>query len=376
MDDRIREGVKALLEQMLEEEMSEHLGAGHRERTSQRRGERNGHYPRDLVTPVGKIEQLRVPRDREGEFLTDVFQRYQRMTGSVEEAVLEMYLQGVSTRKVAAVTEALSRVRVGKDTVSRIAERLKDELAAWRSRRLSQAYPYLYLDGIYLKVNWGGYVGEVALLAAIGVNDDGYREVLAIESAGGERTEAYRNLLKGLLERGLHGVQLVISDDHDSIKAAVAAELTGVAWQRCVVHFMRNILAHVPSRDMAEAASDLKAIFVIHRAESARQLADQWLDRYGQRFPKAADVLRRGLDDALTYLRFPSSHHRLIRSTNGLERVFEEVRRRTRVIGIFPNETSAANLVTAVVLRTTEAWATRKYLDMAPLHALKLNPQN
>src|SRR5918912_1861259 len=203
-------------------------------------------------------------RDRDGEFGTEVFERYQRMTGSVEEAVLEMYLQGVSTRKVAAVTEALSDVSVGKDTVSRIAERLNDELASWRTRRLAKAYPYLYLDAVYLKVNWGGYVGELALLAAIGVNEEGYREVLAIESAGGERLEAYRNLLKGLIERGLHGVELVISDDHDSIKGAVGAELPRAAWQRCTVHFMRNILAHVPQADKPEAAADLKAIFTAH----------------------------------------------------------------------------------------------------------------
>jgi transposase-like protein len=324
---------------------------------------------------LGKIEQLHVPRDREGEFLTEVFERYQRMTGSVEEAVLEMYLQGVSTRKVGEVTQALSSVRIGKDTVSRIAERLETELAAWRSHRLDKAYPYVYLDAVYLKVNWGGYVGELALLAAIGVDEDGYRDVLAIEGAGGEKLEAYRNLLKGLIERGLHGVQLVISDDHESIKGAVGAELPRAAWQRCTVHFMPNILAHVPHADKAEAAADLKAIFVAHREATARRLAQDWLDRYAKRFPKAADILRRGLDEALTFLRFPSSHHRLIRSTNGLERLFEEVRRRTRVIRIFPNETSAVNLVSAVVLRVTEDWSARKYMDMAPLHALRANPQ-
>lgn len=375
LDDRIREGVKALLEQILEEEMTAHLQAEYRERSPLRRGERNGHYQRDLITPVGKIEQLQVPRDREGQFLTEVFERYQRMTGNVEEAVLEMYLQGVSTRKVAAITEGLSHVSIGKDTVSRIAQRLEQELAAWRTRKLDLAYPYLYLDAVYLKVNWGGYVGELALLVALGVNDKGYREVLAVEGAGGERTEGYRNLLKGLLERGLHGVELVISDDHDSIKAAVGAELPRVAWQRCTVHFMRNILAHVPAEDKAVAADDLKVIFTAHREETARRLAQEWLERYAKRFPKAAEVLRRGLDDALTFLRFPSSHHRLLRSTNGLERLFEEVRRRTNVVRVFPGETSAVNLASAVMLRVAEDWATRKYMDMAPLHALRPNPQ-
>lgn len=207
-------------------------------------------------------------------------------------------------------------------------------------------------------------------MVAVGVNEQGYREVLAAESAAGERTEGYRNLLKGLLERGLHGVQLVISDDHDSIKTAVRIELSRAAWQRCVVHFMRNVLVHVPAAELAEVVGDLKAIFAAYREETARRLAQAWLDRYAKRFPKAAEVLRRGLDDALTFLRFPSSHHRLIRSTNALERLFEEVRRRSRVIGVFPNETSTVNLVSAVLVRVTETWGTRKYMDMTPLHAL------
>jgi hypothetical protein len=187
---RIREGVKAVIEQVLEEEMTEHLAAGYRERTPSRRGERNGYYTRDLITPAGRIAQLRVPRDREGTFLTEVFERYKRMTGVQvgEEAVLEMYLQGVSTRKVAAITEGLSRVRIGKDAVSRVAQRLEEELSAWRGRPLELAYPYLYLDAAYFKVNWGGRVVDLALLVAVGVNEEGYREVLC-SGAGGRGAE-------------------------------------------------------------------------------------------------------------------------------------------------------------------------------------------
>ena len=374
-DSRIREGVRAVIEQILQEEMDEHLQARYRERTAARRGERNGHYTRDLITPVGKIEQLQVPRDRAGEFLTEVFERYQRMTGNVEEAVLEMYLQGVSTRRVAEITNSLSGVRIGKDAVSRIASRLEEELQAWRERQLEAAYPYLYLDAVYLKVNWGSHVGDLALLVAIGVNEQGYREVLAVESAAGERKEAYRNLLKGLLERGLHGVQLVISDDHESIKSAVQTELSGVLWQRCIVHFERNILAHVPAAEMRVVADDLKGIFAVRREETARQLAQQFSERYGKRFSKAVEVLQRGLEQALSYLRFPSSHQRLLRSTNGLERLFVEVKRRTRVVGVFPNERSASNLATAVMLRASEEWALKRYLDMQPLEAMNANPQ-
>jgi transposase-like protein len=368
--DRVRAAVKAVLEQVLEEEMAEHVGARHRERVATRTGERNGSYGRDLITPVGKIEQLRVPRDRDGTFTTEVFEQYHRSTGEVEDAVLEMWLQGISQRKIAQVTEKLGSVRIGKDAVSRIAQRLESELAAFRQRRLELAYPYLYLDATYLKVNWGSHVGDLALLVAIGVNQDGYREVLAVESAAGERKEAYRNLLKSLIERGLHRVQLVISDDHESIKAAVRAELPGAQWQRCVAHFERNVLAHVPAADMAEVAADLKSIFAVHRRESADALVEAFRARYQKCFAKAVAVLQAGVADALTFLAFPSGHQRLLRTTNGLERLFGEVKRRTRVVGVFPGETSAANLCCAVLLRATEEWALKRYLDMSALEAM------
>jgi transposase-like protein len=375
VETRIREGVKAVIEQVLEEEMTSHLGASPRERSPHRRGERNGHYERDLITPVGKVEQLRVPRAGEGLFLTEVFERYQRMTGNVEEAVLEMYLQGVSTRKVASITDALSGVRVGKDAVSRIASRLDSELSVWRSRRLTLCYPYLYLDAVYLKVNWSGSVTDLALLVAVGVNEQGYREVLAVEAAGGERKEAYRNLLKGLIERGLRGVELVISDDHESIKQAVRSELLGTSWQRCTVHFMRNVMSAVPATEMKEVAADLKEVFKVRRESSARRLAEEFIARYEKRYVRAVEVFKRGIDDALVYMRFPGSHHSFIRSTNGLERVFRELKRRTRVVGVFPGETSVVNLATAVMLRASEEWALRRYMDMEPLKAMNSNPQ-
>jgi transposase-like protein len=256
--DRIRAAVKSVLEQILDEEMSEHVGARRRERVPTRTGERNGSYARDLITPVGKIEQLRVPRDRDGTFTTQVFEEYHRSTGEVEDAVLEMWLQGISQRKIAQVTEKLGAVRVGKDAVSRIAQRLEGELASFHSRRLERAYPYLYLDATYLKVNWGSHVGDLAVLVAVGVSATGFREVLALETYAGERAEAYRGLLKGLIQRGLSGVSLVVSDDHESIQAAVRTELPGVAWQRCIVHFMRNVLSKVPQTERAQVAADLR----------------------------------------------------------------------------------------------------------------------
>jgi putative transposase len=374
---RVRQGVKAVLEEVLEEEMSEHLKAGYRELTPTRRGERNGYYQRNLVTPAGKIERLEVPRDREGEFVTEVFERYKRMTGDVEEAVLEMYLSGISVRKIAGVTEALSRVKVGKDAVSRIASRLEEEQREWRERSLEgKSYPYLYLDATYLKVRWGAAVTSMALLVCVGVDEEGFREVLAVEVAGSEKGAAYASLLRGLIDRGLRGVRLVISDDHEGIKAAVAGELPGARWQRCTVHFERNVLAHVPGSSMAEVAQDLKAVFKVRRAKTARALAEEFVELYGKRFPKAVSVFEAGIEDALTYLSFPGSHHAKVRTTNMLERLFKEVKRRTRVVGVFPNEVSANTLATEIALRSSEEWALRRYLTMDTPEVQKPNPQH
>jgi putative transposase len=374
---RVRQGVKAVLEEVLEEEMAEHLQAGYRELTPTRRGERNGYYQRNLVTPAGKIERLEVPRDREGEFVTEVFERYKRMTGDVEEAVLEMYLSGISVRKIAGVTEALSRVRVGKDAVSRIARRLEEQQREWRERSLEQkGYPYLYLDATYLKVRWGARVRSLALLVCVGVDEEGFREVLTVEVAGSEKGAAYASMLRGLVDRGLSGVQLVVSEDHEGIKAAVAGELPGAGWQRCAVHFERNVLSHVPASEMSEVADDLKAIFKVRRGKTARALAEEFVELYAKRFPKAVSVFEAGMGDALTYLSFPGSHHAKLRTTNMLERLFKEVKRRTRVVGVFPNETSASTLATEIALRSSEEWTLRRYLTMDALQiAEKPNPQ-
>jgi putative transposase len=370
---RVRQGVKAVLE----EEMTQHLQAGYRELTPTRRGERNGYYKRNLVTPAGKIERLEVPRDREGEFVTELFERYKRMTGDVEEAILEMYLSGISVRKIAGVTEALSRVKVGKDAVSRIARRLEEQQREWRDRSVEEkGYPYLYLDATYLKVRWASRVTTMALLVCVGVDEGGFREVLAVEVAGSEKGAAYASMLRGLVDRGLSGVRLVVSDDHEGIKAAVSGELPGAGWQRCVVHFERNVLSHVPASEMSEVADDLKAVFKVRREKTARTLAEEFVEYYGKRFPKAVSVFEAGIEEALAYLSFPGSHHAKLRTTNMLERLFKEVKRRTRVVGVFPNETSASTLATEIALRSSEEWALRRYLTMDALEtAEKPNPQ-
>jgi len=217
----------------------------------------------------------------------------------------------------------------------------------------------------------------MALLACVGVDEEGFREVLAIEVAGSEKGAAYASLLRGLLDRGLKGVKLVVSDDHhEGIKTAVAGELPGVGWQRCAVHFERNVLSHVPASSMAEVAQGLKAVFKVRREKTAQALAEEFVGLYGKRFPKAVGVFEAGIGDALSYLSYPGSHHARIRTTNMLERLFEEVKRRTRVVGVLPNETSAATLATEITLRSSEQWALKRYLTMDALEAVgKPNPQ-
>jgi putative transposase len=214
-------------------------------------------------------------------------------------------------------------------------------------------------------------------LACVGVDEEGFREILAVEVAGTEKGAAYASMLRGLVDRGLSGVKLVVSDDHEGIKTAVFGELPGVDWQRCVVHFERNVLSHVPRSSMEEVAHDLKAIFKVRREKSARALAEEFIGLYGKRFPRAVAVFEAGIDDALSYLSYPGSHHARIRTTNMLERLFEEVKRRTRVVGVFPNEVSASTLATEIALRSSEQWALKRYLTMDALEAAKNpNPQH
>jgi putative transposase len=270
----------------------------------------------------------------------------------------------------------LSKVRIGKDAVSRIARRLEGQQKEWRGRSLEEkAYPYLYLDATYLKVRWGARVTSLALLVCVGVDEEGFRDVLAVEVAGKEKGAAYATLLRALIDRGLRGVRLVVSDDHEGIKAAVAGELPGVQWQRCVVHFERNVLSHVPASEMNEVAEDLKAIFKVRRQKTARALAEEFVELHEKRFPKAVAIFEAGIADALSYLSFPGSHHPRIRTTNMLERLFKEVKRRTRVVGVFANETSASTLATEIALRSSEEWALRRYLTLDSFEAEKPNPQ-
>jgi putative transposase len=263
--------------------------------------------------------------------------------------------------------------------VSRISTRLENKQRDWRQVSLEgKAYPYLCLDANYLKVRWGARVASLVLLACVGVNEEGFRKVLAVECAGGQKGLAYASVLRDYIDRGLSGVRLMISDadDHEGIRRALAGELPGMESRRCVVHFARNVLAYVPASSMAEVAEDLNRIFRVRRKKAARALVQEVLEFYGMRFPKVVSVLEGGIRKAWAYLSYPGSHHASIASTNTLERLLKEVKRRAKVVGVFPNETSAGTLATEIALRHSEEWALQRYLSLNRLEfAEKPNPQ-
>lgn len=370
IEKEIRSAVKAVLEEILEAEIAAHLGAAPGERTEARQGYRNGSYTRGLKTRVGELE-ITVPRDRSGTFRPGVFERYRRMESPLEEALWRAYLEGISTRRVGDIAEALAGEGLSASSVSRLNGRLSERLQAWRERPLSGAYPYLYLDGISLVVRWGGASERVSVLVALGVNQEGFREVLACVAGLRESEESWRGLLRALSGRGLQGVRLVVSDACAGLKAAVADFLPQARWQRCTVHVMRNVLDKVPQRRRAEVAASLKTLWHQENAEEARHKAARVMEQYRTSLPAAMRTLEGALEDSLTFYACPREHWKMLRTNNPLERLMKEIRRRTKVAEQFPNEDSALLLVTARLKRIHESWAERRYLDMAPLYELE-----
>lgn len=370
IEEEIRGAVKAVLEEILEAEISSHLGAAAGERSEARSGYRNGSYTRGLKTRVGELE-IEVPRDRAGTFRPGVFERYRRMESPLEEALLRAYLEGVSTRRVGDIAQALSGEGISASTMSRLNGRLSDRLQAWRERPLSGAYAYLYLDGISLTVRWGGASERVSVLVAIGVSAEGFREVLACAAGFRESEESWRSLLRGLSQRGLQGVRLLISDAGAGLKAAMADFLPGAKWQRCTVHVMRNVLDKVPQTRRADVAAALKTIWHQENAQEARHKAARVLEQFAKSLPAAMRTLEGALEDSLTFYGLPREHWKMLRTNNPLERLMKEIRRRTKVAEQFPSEDSALLLVTARLKRIHESWAERRYLDMAPLYEME-----
>lgn len=364
-----KEGLSDLLEQVLnqvlESQMSEHLGADKYEHNNDRQGYRNGYRTRQLYTRVGSLN-LRVPQTRDGSFSTEIFRRYQRHEQAFVLGLMEMYLQGVSTRKVTKITEALCGVSFSKSTVSQLCLELDARLKAWRSRPLSEkCYPFLIVDALVIDIRRDEAVRASGCLIAYGVNAEGQREPLDLLIADSETENAWHELFSTLKERGLSGVELVVSDSHGGLVNAMKRNFQGAQWQRCQVHFSRNILGLASRRLRKELGSRLKLVFQAEDKATARKLAMDIQDEYESKASKSMACLDKGLEDAITVLQFPVRYQKRLRSSNLAERVNEEIRRRQRVIRIFPNEDSATRLIGAWLADLHETWmAGIKYFDM------------
>ncbi len=360
----LKRTVREALEDVLEAEMEETLGAAKSERTTERQGYRSGHYTRSLITRIGKIE-LRVPQDRQGRFHTEVFERYQRSEKALVSALAEMYIEGVSTRKVKRITEELCGHSFSASAISGVVAKLDEQLEAFARRRLEEPYPYLMLDARYEKVREGGVIASQAVLVAVGIGADGRRAVLGVELANRESQSSWRQFLEGLRQRGLRGVEFVISDDHAGLKKAIAEILAEASWQRCYVHFLRNALDYLPRKADDDCLMELRWIYDRHDGEEARRDLARWLEKWGQKYPKLCNWVEANIEETLTYLKLPRQHHKHMKSTNMLERLMEELKRRTLVVRIFPNAASCLRLVRALTAEIHDGWIEAdRYLDM------------
>jgi putative transposase len=362
--DFLRPLVQGVVQEILEAEMTEAVGAEKSERTPHRLGYRSGYYERTLTTRVGKLE-LRVPQDRDGRFSTEVFERYQRSEKALVSALAEMYVQGVSTRKVKAITEELCGHSFSASSISRINKTLDEELERFATRPLEEPYPYLILDARYEKVREGGVVRSQAVLIAIGINWDGRRCILAVEAANRESTSSWREFLLQLKQRGLCGVEFAVTDDHEGLKRAIAELLPEAVWQRCYVHFLRNALDYLPRKANDDCLTELRWLYDRRDLLEAKRDLAAWLERWQAKYPKLCDWVETNIEQTLSFYRLPRQHHKHMKSTNMLERLNEEIQRRTRVVRIFPNTESCLRLIRALVVETHEDWAEgTRYLNM------------
>jgi len=362
-DDPLRALLAHTLQRVLEEEITVFLNADTYERTDKRKGYRNGYKPRTLKTRVGRIE-LMVPKDREGRFQTELFDKYQRNEKALTLAIMEMYVQGVSTRKVRKITEELCGLDISRSQVSNLAKGLDEEIAVWRSRPLKKKYPYLVVDARYEDIRSGLHVTSQGVLLVVGISDDGYRELLGVWNANSENEQSWSQVFRKLKERGLKGVEYIVSDDHSGLVKAAKRQFQGVVWQRCQTHFIRNVLSLVSKKDRKKIAAYLKEITVSSSLESARKRISETVDALETSHPKVAEFLDTYSEEILGVYALPEHHRKKMRSTNMLERYNQEIKRRTRVVRIFPNEQSCIRLVSALAIETNEEWMARKYLKM------------
>ena len=365
LDRIVRSTVEQTLNDLLDAEADRLVGADRYERSGQRKDYRSGHYERKLHTKAGKVN-LKVPKLRKQTLDTAIIQRYQRRESSVEEALMEMYLAGVSVRRVEDITEALWGTRVSPSTVSDLNKKIYARIEEWRNAPIEGTHPYVYLDGIVLKRTWAGEVRNLSLLVAIGVNADGYREILGIMEGPKEDKAGWLGFLKHLKDRGLKGVELITSDACMGLALSAEEVFPEARWQRCTVHWYRNVFSHVPTPKVRGVADMLKAIHASEdRPAADAKMADVITKlREGKMF-KAADLVEETGHETLSYYAFPSEHWRRIRTNNPLERLMREIRRRTRVVGAFPDGNSCLNLAAARLRHVAgTTWSSKRYLNM------------
>jgi transposase-like protein len=362
-EDFIRELVQRTVQQVLEAELTSFLGAETYQRNDARRGWRNGYKPRTLKTRVGELE-LMVPKDRDGQFQTELFERYQRSEKAFVAALLQMYVEGVSTRKVSAITEALCGLEVSKSQVSALTAKLDAEIAEWRTRPLTEEYPYLIFDARYEKVRRGGSVVSQGVLVAIGISASGYREVLGCWVAESESEASWGAVFSELKQRGLRGVIYVVSDDHQGMVRAIERHFQGAVWQRCQVHFVRNALALCGRQQRPMVLRLMKAVTEAPTREAAKAALAVATAELEQKAPKVARLLEESGEEILGVYALPEAHRKRMRTTNMLERQNQELKRRTRVIRVFPHEQSCLRLVSALLMETNQEWMGRIYLRM------------
>jgi putative transposase len=368
LDGKVRQAVEDVLNGMLQAEADGLCNARRYERSADRQDTRAGQYQRKLQTKAGEVT-LKVPKLRVLPFETAIIERYRRRESSVEEALIEMYLAGVSVRRVEDITEALWGTRVKPSTVSDLNQQIYQRIEAWRNEPITGEHPYVYLDGLWLKRSWGGEVRNLAVLVAVGVDQDGFRDILGVAEGTKEDSESWRSFLRYLKDRGLKGVQVVVSDKCLGLVDALGEFYPEARWQRCVVHFYRNVLTAVPRGKAKEVATMLKAIHAQEDRPAAAQKAQAVVEKLeGMKLGKAASIVREGAAETLAYYPFPPEHWRCIRTNNPLERLMREIRRRTRVVGAFPDGQSALMLVAARLRHVAGTrWGRRKYLDMDKL---------
>lgn len=368
----VRGTVEETLNGLLDQEADALCGARRYERKDGRKDTRAGHYTRKLGTQAGEVT-LKVPKLRSLPFETAIIERYKRRETSVEEALMEMYLAGVSVRRVEDITEALWGTRVSPSTVSRLNQKIYGRIEEWRNRPIRGQFAYVYLDGIWLKRSWGGEVANVSVLVAIGVDQDGFREVLGVVEGAKEDKPSWEGFLKHLKARGLSGVKLVVSDKCLGLVESLGGIFPEAKWQRCVVHFYRNVFTMVPKGKVREVAAMLKAIHAQEGAKEALEKAHAVAKKLrDMKLAKAAEIVQEGAQETLSYASFPREHWRHLRTNNPMERILREVRRRTRVVGAFPDGHSALMLVAGRLRHVAgTAWGTKRYMDMGRLDELK-----